>query len=115
MIEPQNATGRSDDVTWDDDYTLVVSDWYHRQHLDLLTNDFLTWENPTGAEPVPDSAIIYLVKDGKYYPSAESVASGAAVNDNLSIPFEAGKTYKIRVINMSALASELFYSLTKPR
>ncbi|OXC70368.1 hypothetical protein AYX13_00838 [Cryptococcus neoformans] len=107
VIEPQNATGRSDDLTWDDDYTLVVSDWYHRQHLDLLTNDFLTWENPTGAEPVPDSAVIYLVKDGRYYPSAEDVANGAAVSDNLSIPFEAGKKYKIRVINMSALA--MFY------
>ncbi|WVQ83313.1 hypothetical protein IAT38_005452 [Cryptococcus sp. DSM 104549] len=104
IIEPKNATGRSDDVTWDEDYTLIVSDWYHRQHIDLLTNDFLTWDNPTGAEPVPDSAITYLVKDGKYYPSAEDVASGAATNENLSIPFEAGKKYKIRVINMSALA-----------
>lgn len=90
---------------------MVVSDWYHRQHLDLLTNDFLTWENPTGAEPVPDSAVIYLVKDGRYYPSAEDVANGAAVSDNLSIPFEAGKKYKIRAINMSALASEFFFYL----
>ncbi|WVR04611.1 hypothetical protein IAU60_001622 [Kwoniella sp. DSM 27419] len=104
VILPQNATGRSDDLTWDNEYTLVVSDWYHRQHLDLLTNDFLTWHNPTGAEPVPDSALIYLVKDGEYYPSAEAVSSGAATNDNLSIPFEAGKRYKIRVVNMSALS-----------
>ncbi|KAK8847393.1 hypothetical protein IAR55_005251 [Kwoniella newhampshirensis] len=104
IIHPQNLTGRSDDVTWDEEYTLVVSDWYHRQHLDLLTNDFLTWDNPTGAEPVPDSALIYLVKDGQYYPSPEDVASGASTNDNLIIPFEAGKKYKIRVINMSALA-----------
>ncbi|WRT64797.1 uncharacterized protein IL334_001731 [Kwoniella shivajii] len=104
IIEPRNATGRSDDLSWDEEFTLVVSDWYHRQHLDLLTNDFLTWHNPTGAEPVPDSALIYLVKNGQYYPSPEAVASGAATNDNLSIPFEAGKKYKMRVINMSALA-----------
>ncbi|ODO09662.1 hypothetical protein I350_01875 [Cryptococcus amylolentus CBS 6273] len=104
IIEPQNGTGRSDDITWDEDYTLVVSDWYHRQHLDLLTNEFLSWENPTGAEPVPDSALVYLVKDGEYYPSPAAVASGESTNNNLNIPFEAGKKYKIRVINMAALA-----------
>jgi hypothetical protein len=31
---------------------------------------------------------------------------GTGVNDLASMAFEAGKTYKIRVINMSALASE---------
>ena len=53
IIVPLNGTGRSDNTTWDDEYTLVVSDWYHRQHDDMLYNDFLTWKNPTGAEPVP--------------------------------------------------------------
>ena len=53
IIVPLNGTGRSDNTTWDDEYTLVVSDWYHRQHDDMLYNDFLTWTNPTGAEPVP--------------------------------------------------------------
>jgi iron transport multicopper oxidase len=28
IILPQNGTGRSDNTTWDDEYTLVVSDWY---------------------------------------------------------------------------------------
>jgi iron transport multicopper oxidase len=56
VIHPQNATGRSDNVTWDDEWTLVVSDWYHREHEDLLRNDFLTWKNPTGAEPVPSGS-----------------------------------------------------------
>jgi len=31
---------------------------------------------------------------------------GTGVNDLASMAFEAGKTYKIRVINMSSLASE---------
>lgn len=28
IILPQNGTGRGDNTTWDDEYTLVVSDWY---------------------------------------------------------------------------------------
>lgn len=27
VISPQNHTGRADNVTWDEEYTLVVSDW----------------------------------------------------------------------------------------
>ena len=27
IILPKNATGRNDNVTWDDEYTVVVSDW----------------------------------------------------------------------------------------
>jgi len=52
IIHPKNETGRGDDVKWDEEYTLVVSDWYHRQHYDLL-EEFMSWKNPTGAEPVP--------------------------------------------------------------
>ena len=48
-----NGTGRSDDVAWDDDLTLTVSDWYHDEYKDLIEDEFLTWTNPTGAEPVP--------------------------------------------------------------
>jgi iron transport multicopper oxidase len=47
-----------------------------------------------------------VVKDGDYFPSADAIKSGAAVNNNATIPFGAGKTYKIRIINMSALASK---------
>lgn len=28
IILPVNGTGRGDNTTWDDEYTLVVSDWY---------------------------------------------------------------------------------------
>lgn len=27
IILPNNQTGRGDNVTWDEEYTLVVSDW----------------------------------------------------------------------------------------
>lgn len=134
---PQNDTGRSDDVKWDEEYTLIVSDWYNDEHPVLL-DQFMNWKNPTGAEPVPstcyvfpsalypypplfeimtasilrqadrcaDSAAIYIAKNGSYFPSAEAINDGSAVNNNATIPFEAGKKYKIRIINMSALASE---------
>lgn len=129
IIHPKNETGRGDDVKWDDEYTLVVSDWYHRQHIDLLA-EFMDWRNPTGAEPVPgesllqlhlfsrtpgmtnknlwesDAAAIYVLHKEQYLPSAEAIKTGEGVNDNASMKFEAGKTYKIRIINMSALASE---------
>lgn len=45
--------------------------------------------NPTGAEPVPDSA---LIND----------------NHNTSFTFVPGKTYRLRVINMSGFASFFF-------
>jgi iron transport multicopper oxidase len=126
VIHPKNETGRGDDVKWDDEYTLVVSDWYHDQHIDLLA-EFMDWRNPTGAEPVPgeltfrfeydpqvneltslDAAAIYALHKEQYLPSAEAIGTGEGVNDNASLKFEAGKTYKIRIINMSALASEFF-------
>lgn len=53
IILPQNGTGRSDNTTWDDEFTLIVSDWYHKEYKTMIDNEFLIWKNPTGAEPVP--------------------------------------------------------------
>jgi hypothetical protein len=63
IIHPKNETGRGDSVKWDEEYTLVVSDWYHRQHIDLL-EEFMSWKNPTGAEPVPGtfSSLFLLIE-----------------------------------------------------
>jgi hypothetical protein len=55
---------------------------------------------------IPDSAAIYVLHKDEYLPSAEAIRSGEGVNDNVKIHFEPGKTYKIRIVNMSALASE---------
>jgi len=52
-----------------------------------------------------DSAAIYVLHKDEYLPSAAAIRSGEGVNDNAKIHFEPGKTYKIRLINMSALAS----------
>lgn len=101
------AENRTDGLEWDEDYTLIVSDWYHDEHPKLMREDFLVWWNPTGAEPVPKSAMIYVAKNdgnGSYVGSYADLMNGNATNDNAFIPFTPGKRYRIRVINMSALA-----------
>ncbi|ADV25598.1 acidic laccase [Cryptococcus gattii E566] len=105
VIYPQNGTGRTDNVTWDEEFIVAAADWYHEEYPVLEKRDFLHWTNPTGAEPVPKSAVIYAAyKNGTYFSTNEEICAGEGVSDNLSIPFEAGKSYRIRMINMGTLA-----------
>lgn len=46
-----------------------------------------------------DSALIYIAHKGEYLPG---------FNENATISFEAGKTYRLRIINTSAFA--MFYA-----
>ncbi|KAI8318680.1 hypothetical protein GQ54DRAFT_300005 [Martensiomyces pterosporus] len=72
---------------YDEDIVLTLEDWYHDEASGLL-KDFLSWKNPGGAEPVPNGALV-----------------GSVGGDTLkTLDFEPGKTYRIRLINMSALA-----------
>ncbi|KAI8880543.1 multicopper oxidase [Backusella circina FSU 941] len=72
---------------YDHDVVVPFQDWYHDQSSDNLAI-FLNENNPTGAEPVPDSGFLFN-----------------SVNDSLS--FEPGKTYRLRLINMSGFS--MFY------
>lgn len=85
--------------TYDDEYTVVLYDWYHEMHSDLMKR-FLWEGNPTGAEPVPESAVMQITHKGQYLPG---------FTENSTIPFEAGKLYRLRLINMSALAMFRFW------
>ncbi len=38
--------------TYDDEFTVVLGDWYHADHSTLLKR-FMSIGNPGGAEPVP--------------------------------------------------------------
>ncbi|CAD6939519.1 unnamed protein product, partial [Tilletia caries] len=87
---------------YDDDYTIALADWYHTEHDDLLKNEFLNERNPTGAEPVPKSALVYVAHTSAALGSNAPILPG--FNENVTIPFVPGKTYRIRVINMAALA-----------
>ena len=37
---------------YDDEFTVVLSDWYHKEHSALMKH-FISIANPRGAEPVP--------------------------------------------------------------
>ena len=74
---------------YDEERVLTVSDWYHDQ-IPKLMKSFISVTNPTGAEPVPDAALM---------------------NDtfNATTPVESGKTYMFRIINMGAFAGQYFW------
>ncbi|KAJ1903025.1 ferroxidase fet3 [Coemansia sp. S100] len=72
---------------YDDEIIVTLEDWYHDQASGLL-KEFLSWKNPGGAEPVPNGALIGSVGGDKHK----------------IIDFTPGKTYRLRLINMSALA-----------
>jgi hypothetical protein len=65
--------------------------------------------NPGGAEPVPDSSLIYFAKtsEASYLPPIPGTTSGAGnvgFNENATLPFTPGKTYRLRFINTSGFA-----------
>lgn len=68
---------------------LSVSDWYHDE-MQTLIPKFLNKANPTGAEPVPQNALL---------------------NDtqNLTVSIQPGKTYLFHVVNMGALAGQYLW------
>ncbi|KAM0798798.1 iron transport multicopper oxidase FET3 precursor [Usnea florida] len=74
---------------YDDEIVLTVSDWYHDEIPNLMKG-FISVTNPTGAEPVPNAALM---------------------NDtfNLTTPVEPGKTYMFRIINVGAFAGQYFW------
>lgn len=74
---------------YDAELYMQLSDWYHDQMPPLIAK-FISVTNPTGAEPVPDSALI---------------------NDRQDTPFmvEPGKTYLIHIVNMAAFAAQYLW------
>ena len=71
---------------YDEEVVLTFSDWYH-ESIPKLTSGFISIANPSGAEPVPQDA---LVKD----------------TQNLTVKIEPGKTYMFRMINIGAFAAQ---------
>ncbi|KAI0770810.1 Fet3 protein [Irpex lacteus] len=97
---------------YDEEFTIIFGDWYHDEHSVLL-KQFISVANPGGAEPVPDSAVLYFAQGDKYLPpidgTSSGVASGVGFNENATLPFEAGKTYRLRIINTAAFAQFYFW------
>ncbi|KAL8776311.1 MAG: hypothetical protein Q9213_008322, partial [Squamulea squamosa] len=74
---------------YDEELVLTLSDWYHDQMPGLLAR-FISHANPTGAEPVPDAALMNETQ-------------------NLDIKVQPGKTYMFRIINMGAFAAQYLW------
>ncbi|KAJ5527091.1 hypothetical protein N7513_011250 [Penicillium frequentans] len=74
---------------YDEEYTITMSDWYHKLVKDIMPS-FISLSNPTGAEPIPQS---FLFNDTL----------------NSSLPVQPGKTYLLRLINISAFVAQYFY------
>ncbi|PKS11751.1 hypothetical protein jhhlp_001740 [Lomentospora prolificans] len=74
---------------YDEEIVITFSDWYHRPIPDLVA-DFISFRNPTGAEPVPQAA---LMND----------------TQNLHVKVEPNKTYLIRMVNMGAFAAHYIW------
>ncbi|RVX74447.1 hypothetical protein B0A52_01573 [Exophiala mesophila] len=68
---------------------LSVSDWYH-QEVSEITKNFLSVTNPTGAEPVPQSALLNDTLD-------------------LQIPVEPNTSYFLRLVNVAAFAGQYIW------
>ncbi|KIK41685.1 multicopper oxidase [Suillus luteus UH-Slu-Lm8-n1] len=110
LLHSPNETYAAD---YDAEFTVVLSDWYHNEQPALL-NSFINIANPGGAEPIPDAALIYFSQNGSYlapisgsHPSP--VTSAVGFNENATLPFQPGKTYRLRVINMGAFAGFFFW------
>lgn len=74
---------------YDAELVLPVSDWYHDQ-MHNLRAILISKANPTGAEPVPNAALINETQD-------------------LSIAVEPGKTYLVRMVNIGAFAGQYIW------
>ncbi|KAJ4991828.1 multicopper oxidase [Stagonosporopsis vannaccii] len=71
---------------YDEEIVLTFSDWYH-DSMPRLMSGFISIANPSGAEPVPQAA---LVND----------------TQNLTVKIEPGKTYMLRMVNIGAFAAQ---------
>lgn len=89
---------------YDEDFTIVLGDWYLDEH-DELMKQFISDTNPSGAEPVPDSAIVYFART----PQNGTATYFPGFNDAAALPFEPNKTYRIRLVNTGALAMFHFW------
>jgi len=75
--------------TYDEEYIITLSDWYH-DRMKILIPIYMNVNNPEGDEPVPKSALINDQLDAKF-------------------PFVKGKTYRLRIVNISTYAHFNFW------
>lgn len=76
----------------------------------MIADSFPVSTPPILYFPHLESAVIYAANNGSYFNTQSEISNGTGVSNGVGneciLPFEAGKKYRIRLINMSALASE---------
>lgn len=90
----------------------MIQDWYHQQSDDLLSS-FLNVYNPTGAERMHDFLLLLSwikLTTLSLFPTATPDSGLINNNANSTFDFVPGKTYRLRLINMSAF-STFFFSI----
>ncbi|RDA93810.1 hypothetical protein CP533_6348 [Ophiocordyceps camponoti-saundersi (nom. inval.)] len=73
----------------DEELVLTLSDWYHDEMQTLIPR-FLSKNNPTGAEPVPNAALINETQ-------------------NLEVKVQPRRKYLLRIVNVGAFAAQYFW------
>lgn len=74
---------------YDEEVVLTLSDWYHDEMRTLIPK-FMAKSNPSGAEPVPNNALMNETT-------------------NFTMPVQPEKTYLFRVINVGAFAGQYLW------
>ncbi|EDR02682.1 ferroxidase, multicopper oxidase [Laccaria bicolor S238N-H82] len=100
-------------AAYDEEFTKILGDWYHEEHAVLL-EEFINIANPGGAGPVPESGLMYFAQNSTYLgPIAGSnpapVTNAVGFNENATLPFQPGKTYRLRIVNTAAFAMIYFW------
>lgn len=90
---------------YDDDFTISLGDWYHEWSGVLNETEFMTVSNPSGAEPIPKSHLMYF----QHTPWNGQASNLPGFNENATLHFEPGKTYRLRLVNMASLAMFYFW------
>lgn len=63
---------------------------------------------------ITGSALVYFAQNASYLPpisgtSPSLVTSAVGFNENATLPFVPGKTYRVRIVNTSAFAAFYFW------
>ncbi|WFD41378.1 hypothetical protein MPSI1_000004 [Malassezia psittaci] len=106
VIHNVDSTGVNREAhQYDDDFTISLGDWYNEWYDVLNSTEFMNVNNPSGAEPVPDAHLIYF----QHTPWNGVAENLPGFNENATLHFEANKTYRLRIINMSSLSMFYFW------
>jgi len=97
-----NANGEVYD--YDDEYTVVLTDWYHAE-ADDLGRRYLVPPPHAIVMPTPDSGLMYFA-----HTKANATAKNLpGFNDDAKITFRPGKKYRLRILNASATSMFNFW------